>query len=274
MRDYMKALCCRFEMTSRRAEYLDRKIERTHRQLTRLLDEPERKLLLKMADLEDALREEACLNSFISGYRLAQGIQQELLAISRRTTLRTRTNSGPVNWRERRADGWERNAPMARAASANGRMTGGRGSTRPPMTRDWEYAEPRLRENTKDYYLNYISNHIIPELGDIKLDKLTTIQIQKVYNDLQKNGRVQRYQHIQLKNKGLSVRVVHGIHTLLNSCLEQAVAEWLILVNPARGCKLPKMEKREMKGLPVSQQAVDLLVKEYKKHPGNPYMFP
>ena len=112
------------------------------------------------------------------------------------------------------------------------------------------YAEPRLRENTKDYYLNYINNHIIPQLGDIKLDKLTTIQIQKFYNDLQKNGRVQRYQHIQLKNKGLSVRVVHGIHTLLNNCLEQAVAERLILVNPARGCKLPKMEKREMKVLP------------------------
>ena len=112
------------------------------------------------------------------------------------------------------------------------------------------YAEPRLRENTKDYYLNYINNHIIPELGDIKLDKLTTIQIQKFYNDLQKNGRVQRYKHIQLKNKGLSVRVVHGIHTLLNNCLEQAVSERLILVNPARGCKLPKMEKREMKVLP------------------------
>ena len=57
MRDYMKALCYRFETTSRRAEYLDRKIERTYRQLSRLLDEPERKLLLKMADLEDALRE-------------------------------------------------------------------------------------------------------------------------------------------------------------------------------------------------------------------------
>ena len=85
---------------------------------------------------------------------------------------------------------------------------------------------------------------------------------------------MQRYQHIQLKNKGLSVRVVHGIHTLLNSCLEQAVAERLILVNPARGCKLPKTEKREMKVLPVSQQAVDLLVEEHKKHPGNPYMFP
>ena len=212
------------------------------------------------------------------------------------------------------------------------------------------YAELRLRENTKDYYLNYINNHIIPELGDIKLDKLTTIQIQKFYNDLQKNGRVQRYQHIELKNKGLSVRVVHGIHTLLNNCLEQAVAERLILVNPARGCKLPKMEKREMKVLPeekirpylmeankrgllaayylelttglrrgellallwtdldieaktisvtkqvnrikgkltvsqpktqnsirtlaIPQQAVDLMIEEHKKHPGNPYMFP
>ena len=87
--------------------------------------------------------------------------------------------------------------------------------------------------------MNYINNYIIPELEDIKLDKLTTVQIQKFYNDLQKNGRVQRYQHIELKNKGLSVRVVHGIHTLLNNCLEQALAERLILVNPARGCKLP-----------------------------------
>ena len=50
MRDYMKALFYRFETTSRRAEYLDRKIKRTYRQISRLLDEPERKLLLKMAD--------------------------------------------------------------------------------------------------------------------------------------------------------------------------------------------------------------------------------
>ena len=30
--------------------------------------------------MEDELRDEACLSSFMSGYRLAQGIQQELLA--------------------------------------------------------------------------------------------------------------------------------------------------------------------------------------------------
>ena len=112
------------------------------------------------------------------------------------------------------------------------------------------YAEPRLREKTKDYYLNYIDNHIIPELGNTPLEKLTTIQIQKFYNDLQKSGRIQRYTHIKLKDKGLSTRVVRGIHTLLNNCLEQAVAERLLLANPAKGCHLPKLEKREMKILP------------------------
>lgn len=69
-------------------------------------------------------------------------------------------------------------------------------------------------------------------------------------NDLQKNGRIQRYEHIELKNKGLSTRVVRGIHTLLNNCLEQAVAERIILTNPAKGCKLPELEKKEMKILP------------------------
>ncbi len=115
------------------------------------------------------------------------------------------------------------------------------------------YAEPRLREKTKAYYLNYINNHIIPGIGSIKLDKLTTLQIQMFYNDLRKNGRIQRYKHIENKDNGLSVRVIHGVHMLLNNCLEQAVSERLILTNPAKGCKLPKIEKREMKILPEEQ---------------------
>ena len=44
--------------------------------------------------------------------------------------------------------------------------------------------------------------------------------------------------------------MVRGVHTLLSNCLEQAVAERLILVNPAKCCKLPKLEKKEMQILP------------------------
>ena len=122
------------------------------------------------------------------------------------------------------------------------------------------YAEPRLRPNTKSYYQNYINNHIIPGIGSIKLEKLTTIQIQRFYNNLQKSGRVQRDNQVELRDKSLSPRVVRGVHTLLSNCLEQAVAERLILVNPAKGCKLPKLEKKEMQILP--QEKIGLYLAE------------
>ena len=125
------------------------------------------------------------------------------------------------------------------------------------------YAEPRIRPNTKAYYTNYIENHIIPGIGNISLDKLTTIQIQRFYNNLQKSGRVQRKNFPELKDKSLSPRVVRGIHTLLHNCLEQAVAERLILTNPAQGCKLPQLEKKEMKILP--QEKIGMYLAEAER---------
>ena len=84
------------------------------------------------------------------------------------------------------------------------------------------YSQPSIREQTAYYYNNYIEKHIVPGIGDIKLDKLTTIQIQQFYNKLKTSGRVQRYEHIELKDKGLSNRFIRGVHSLLNSALEQA----------------------------------------------------
>ena len=55
--------------------------------------------------------------------------------------------------------------------------------------------------------------------------------------------------------------MVRGVHTLLHNCLEQAVAERLILTNPAQGCKLPQLEKKEMKILPQEKISVVILPK-------------
>ena len=125
------------------------------------------------------------------------------------------------------------------------------------------YAEPSIRPNTKAYYTNYIENHIIPGIGSVPLDKLTTIQIQRFYNNLQKSGRVQRKNFPPLKDASLSPRVVRGVHTLLRNCLEQAVAERLILANPTQGCKLPQLEKKEMKMLP--QEKIGMYLAEAEK---------
>ena len=113
------------------------------------------------------------------------------------------------------------------------------------------YSEPNIRESTQDYYKRFIHQHIIPKLGDVKLSKLTTREIQKFYNDLRTHGRVRAAQ--KDKNPGLSVAYIKGVHRVLHSCLERAVTEELLLRNPARNCVLSKEEKLEMKVLPAEQ---------------------
>lgn len=102
------------------------------------------------------------------------------------------------------------------------------------------YVEPQVRYSTKEFYHNAIDHHIIPKLGNVKLEKLTMLQIQQFYNELLKSGRVQKKNQPELKEHGLSPRMVQCVHVVLNKALEHAVEEKLILVNPAKKCKIPK----------------------------------
>ena len=110
------------------------------------------------------------------------------------------------------------------------------------------YAKPSIRESTSEYYRNYIEKHIVPRIGKIKLKKLTTLDIQKFYNKTRESGRVQRYEGME--DRSLSNKTIRGLHAMLRQCLEQAVQERLIPINPAAGCKLPPKEKKEMQIIP------------------------
>ena len=57
------------------------------------------------------------------------------------------------------------------------------------------YVEPQVRYSTKEFYHNAIDHHIIPKLGNVKLEKLTMLQIQQFYNELLKSGRAARHLH-------------------------------------------------------------------------------
>ena len=70
------------------------------------------------------------------------------------------------------------------------------------------YVEPQVRYSTKEFYHNAIDHHIIPKLGSVKLEKLTMLQIQQFYNELLKSGRVQKKNQPELKEHGLSPRMV------------------------------------------------------------------
>ena len=77
MYDYMKALHARFcrepELQKAREE-----LEQAYKEIKARLSQQGQETLLQLADLENELREEASLTSFIAGFRLGMGIAGEL----------------------------------------------------------------------------------------------------------------------------------------------------------------------------------------------------
>lgn len=122
------------------------------------------------------------------------------------------------------------------------------------------YSKPNIRESTSRYYKGFMDLHIIPRLGDIRLNKLTAMDVQKFYNDLKRTGRIRKAQ--KEKTPGLSSTFVRGVHMVLHNSLEQAVKERLIIANPTDVCKIPSLEKTEMKVLKPEHVGVYLKAAE------------
>lgn len=110
------------------------------------------------------------------------------------------------------------------------------------------YAQPNVRETTARYYKGYIDHHVLPRLGDIPLNKLTSLDIQQFYKDLLENRRIR--EDTKAKKPGLSSTTVHGIHVMLKSALKRAVQERLIPFNPAEFCIPPKVTKPDLQVIP------------------------
>lgn len=108
------------------------------------------------------------------------------------------------------------------------------------------HKKPNLRPNTQMSYERRIYQHIIPSLGPIPLNKLTTGDIQQFYAALKQSGRLLRQEQY---GEGLSDQTVRGIHTTFHAALDKAVSEKIILRNPSDFCRLPSAKAREMQVL-------------------------
>jgi integrase len=111
------------------------------------------------------------------------------------------------------------------------------------------------------YWLNQVKKHqllpasyvryqralkqILPELGGMQLQKLTTRRIQEFYNKKMQEGQ--------------SSHSLHTMHKVLRPALAQAVHERLIGRNPCEGVSLPSSQKRKARPLTL-EEAKRLLV--------------
>ena len=77
-----------------------------------------------------------------------------------------------------------------------------------------------------------VEKHILPHLGNIRLEDLRPERVERLYATLLKSG--------------IGVRTVRIVHAVLHRSLEKAVRYGLILRNPTNGAALPQYKHAEM----------------------------
>jgi integrase len=96
-------------------------------------------------------------------------------------------------------------------------------------------AKAQLRKRTWLDYQALIRRYIEPELGPVRLSRLTPMEIQTLYTKMQE--------------RGLSPRTIRYTHAVLRSALNQAIKWRLLALNPATLVALPKSQRRELQVL-------------------------
>lgn len=112
-----------------------------------------------------------------------------------------------------------------------------------------------VKPRTVDSYVATVENHLKPALGAMKLEALPTHEIQGLYNNLQKQRR---------DVPPLSPKSIRNLNGVLHKALQQAVELGYIRFNPADACKLPRVERTEIK--PLDDEAVGAFLETIKGH--------
>ena len=83
MNDYMTALLERFQIETPELSAYQARTAAAEAKLKETLNAEQRKLLLQLTDCQNGYRQEAALCGFLSGWRLANGVRDELDALPR-----------------------------------------------------------------------------------------------------------------------------------------------------------------------------------------------
>jgi len=116
-----------------------------------------------------------------------------------------------------------------------------------------EYCLPKLSDRTYEFYEAMFRLHTKPRLGDIPLDKLAPLDLQKYYNDLREGGRLDG------KPGGLAESSIFKQHCILHKTLDTAVKWRLIRENVADFVERPKRPDSDVASFYEPEQAIAML---------------
>ncbi|WP_167958629.1 tyrosine-type recombinase/integrase [Anaerosporobacter faecicola] len=107
-----------------------------------------------------------------------------------------------------------------------------------------EYKSIVVKNSTILLYTTSYERYIQHSLGNRQLKEIRTIQIQKLYNDLQKNG--------------LSVGTIQIVHAVLFNIFKLALKNEILMKNPCIGVEIPREDKKEPRVLTATEQEIFL----------------
>lgn len=118
---------------------------------------------------------------------------------------------------------------------------------------EWfEIKKNTIKPKTAYDYRLLIDKYILPDLGKVKIAKLTTFEITHFY--------------VRMKDSGKGTRTIQITHNILRSVLQDAVRNGLINRNPCDGALLPRNEKKEMNVLNEHQVTKFLIAAEGSRY--------
>lgn len=99
--------------------------------------------------------------------------------------------------------------------------------------------KPRVSQRTADGYAGLLKRYVRESLGQKKLENVQTLDIQKVY--------------AQMQQRGLSARIVRHTHSALHNALKQAV-KWNLLNKNAAEFVAPSKSSLQRKARPFARR--------------------
>lgn len=108
-----------------------------------------------------------------------------------------------------------------------------------------------VKPKTLKTYIYLIENHIRPCLGHLTLTSIRAAHIQELYAP-------------KVLEEGLSPKTVKHIHSLIRSTLNIALDQDLIIKNPIRGVKPPRLKKKKLNTL--SEREANRFLQEVSYH--------